>query len=52
MCKNLSNVTVAATAQITFIGYQAFYSCAFDKSVFEGASGVDANAFQNCGPKA
>ena len=52
MCKNLSNVTVEATAQITFIGYQAFYSCAFDKSVFDGASGVDANAFQNCGPKA
>ena len=51
-CHKLADVTVAATSQIEFIGYQAFYSCAFDKSVFDGASGVDANAFQNCGPKA
>lgn len=49
MCKNLSNVTVAATSQITGIGDYAFYSCNFDgAAVFKDAFDKFPNAFMNC----
>lgn len=44
-CRALSDVSGMVPGNITFIGSMAFGECAVDPSVFDGAEGIDENAF-------